>query len=176
MIINFIKPNIIFFSTFLILLSSLFISCETEIIEAEINSKPEYLINFEPAIIDSELITLKSNPDFNLIRTPDDFNDLLNNYQTPFNFLTKKDITEFEETLVFRKDSGVVGLKFESIKSKLSEKDFVLIMSYFGIDMLQGFWPGSLNKAYEMIDYKGAECIGSGNCIINAHAICTSNC
>lgn len=174
--INSIKKISFFYSTMLFLITVLFISCETEIIGADINSKPEYLINFEPAIIDTELITLKSNPDFNLIRTPEDFNDLVNNYQTPFNYLTKKDIKEFEENLVFRKDAGVVGLKFKSIKSKLSEKDFVLIMSYFGIDMLQGFWPGSLNKAYEMIDYKGAECMGNGNCIINAHAICTSNC
>lgn len=171
-----IKFNSIFLLTILSFLSSFLISCESENDMFEENSTHEYEINFEPAYTNSELNHLKSSADVNLIRSSIDFNNIVDNYITPLNKLSEKDLLEFKKTIVYRKDAGVVGFEFESIKRKLSEKDFIKVMSYFGIDMKDGFWPGSLNKAYAMVEYKGYECAAKGTCYENSKAICLDGC
>jgi hypothetical protein len=147
----------------------------------------EYRINFTPAKTSNELVALRNNSHANVIKTLSQFDNILALNESPLNALPKRVVDEFRSQLVVRAGVGIVGLKYGTIKSLLSDADFATVMATFGIDTKNGFWGFSANenvinsvrgKRLKAIfeDYKEYQCVSSHNCSKMADYICLTGC
>lgn len=152
-------------------------------------------VNFTPAKTNNELELLRANRENNVIRTLADFDALVSSKQSPLSKLPSEVISDFRNNLVVREDVGIVGLKYATIHSLLSEDEFAGVMAWFGLDTKNGFWGFSKNKdvirkmnpartmqiskdgeGLERTDYKEYKCVSPHNCEINNRFICLSGC
>jgi hypothetical protein len=146
-----------------------------------------YSINFTPAKTSNELVALRNNPRANVIKTLSQFDNILALNESPLNTLPKRVVDEFRGQIVVRPGVGIVGLKYGTIKSLLSDADFATVMATFGIDTKDGFWGFSNNanvvksvrgKRLETVfeDYNGYQCVSSHNCKKTTDYICMTGC
>lgn len=174
------------FTVFTLFMGTVFIimSCEKEELESHILTK-NYELNFEPALTNNEYDLLARNPKVNMIRSFEQFDQVVKEELTPLRKVSPEKISEFRETLVFR-ENRLVGLGYGPIKNSVSNKELNQVLAIFGIDTKDGFW-GLRSSASvqnmqvagiesDYIDYKEYQCISKGTCYENSDHICLSGC
>lgn len=77
--------------------------------------------------------------------------------------LSKEEVQEFAETLVFNK-GGLAGARVDVLQSRLSYKQYKVVLGAFGIDIVFAE------------DHEGYKCAAPASCQAASGWICTSNC
>ena len=138
-----------------------------------------YEINFVPAKTNAELKVLTENPANNLVRSVEQYDELMANRLTPLSNLPQNVQEDFRNGLVFS-NNGIASIRYGVVKKMLTETQYHEVMSVFGIDSKDGFWGGASTNARSTTDaaedYKGYWCESRKSCKKDENSICTTNC
>jgi hypothetical protein len=141
------KRNILAkFAIATVLVTSVILSCK----KADTTSADKqdgYVVNYTLAKTSNELAALQRNSSTNLIRTMNQFDAVAALKNTPLEKLSSTELAELRSSLVCRDGIGVVSLKYGTLEKNLSYDDFATVLSWFGMDVKQGYWGFSKDPA-----------------------------